>query len=292
MALEQVAQLARRAASDAHVLDALRTDPASVREPLNLSDAHLRALISAGSFTTARPVVTTSHTEALQSNAVAALEVGTLFPPDGQGQFPPPGDLPGAAAVVPHAPPAAPSRSSQPPNPTLGYGPNATPSPGAGIPSSGQAPGAGRTPLPGAGIPSSGQVPGAGRTPSVFQVPHGIPLAPAHTAPQAQGATPQTGTTAVTPRASGYSPIVSYPAGYQGNAVTLEGSATGSTGSYEPDNDTVTAVYDDQGFGVTAPELCTCECDVCEPAIVSIVAEVATSAQTAITSITAIAGLY
>jgi hypothetical protein len=254
MALVQVAQLARQAASDAGVLNALRDDPASVRGPLNLSDAQLRALISAGSFTTARPVVTTSHTEASQPNAIATLEVGTLFPPEGEGQFPAPGELPGSVGVAPHAPHATPTASptsSQPPHPVPSRSPIAAHSPDAGAPSSTQAPGAGRTPARG-------------------QVPQSVPRAAPHIAPQAQGATPRAVPRAVTPQAT----------------------AVISTGSGESNEEIVATDWDDQGSSGILPEPCTCDCGVCETAIVSIVAEVTAAAQTAITSITAIAGLH
>jgi hypothetical protein len=251
MALVQVAQLARQAASDAGVLNALRDDPASVRGPLNLSDAQLRALISAGSFTTARPVVTTSHTEASQPNTLAALEIGTLFPPEGQGQFPTPGELPGSVVVAPHAAPTASPTSSQPPHSVPSRSPLAAHSPDASA-------------------PSSAHAPGAGRTPAVGQAPQSTPRAPQHTAPQAQGATPR-----AVPR-----------------AVTPQGPTVISTGSGESIEEIAATGCDDQGSSGTPPEPCTCDCGVCETAIVSIVAEVTAAAQTAITSITAIAGLH
>jgi hypothetical protein len=282
MPLDQVAELARQAATDTNVLNALRDDPASVRAPLNLSDAQLRALVSAGSFTTARPAVTTSRVEPSQASAVAALEVGTLFPPEGEGQFPTPGELP-PIIVAPHAAPPSTPSSSQPPKSVPGR------APGSGHPPAATAPGAGRT-------PSAGQTPQAPP-----HTPQGVPSAPrSSAAPQPQHGTP-----------GGFTPAVSQPPRPPGTPVTPQATMPTPSGPGTPNGGSGAPVSNGQSTGsgspcagegqtnaqqmfsepVSTPQPCGCGCGVYETAIVSIMAEVTAAAQTAIASITATAGL-
>jgi hypothetical protein len=103
---ERVAELAKLAASDGSVLGALQDDPARIRKPLQLSEAQVRALISAGAFSSARPAKTTSEPQSANADSAELLQfgtlgtLGTLLPPEGSGAFPAPGELP----PVPTAP--------------------------------------------------------------------------------------------------------------------------------------------------------------------------------------------
>jgi hypothetical protein len=115
MNFDRVAKLAKLAASDSGVLTALQNDPARIRKPLQLSEAQVRALLSASAFSTARPALTTSRPENPVADA-AALQLGTLgtlLPPEGQGAFPGTGELPPpqAAPSVGHTPHGTPHGS-------------------------------------------------------------------------------------------------------------------------------------------------------------------------------------
>lgn len=259
MSLDQVAQLARQAASEDAVLRALQNDPSQIGKPLNLSDAHLRALISAGSFTTERPAFTTSTPQQSLAHQIATMDVGTLFPPEGQGQFPTPGELPPIVVAPQAAPAAAPLPGTVPrpisPQPKAPVSTPATPrSTPKATPISGQpqSPQSQRPPAaPTSGQPQSPQAPTytPGTTPTSNGTPQGTP------APSASGQTP-------------------------GQPV----QSSGSDGTPEQ------AVQ-------TSPAPCfqeTLEGESCCPylvAMVSIVAELSTVTQTALTAITAIAGI-
>jgi hypothetical protein len=231
----------------------------------------LRALISAGSFTTARPAASTSRSEASQASAIAALEVGTLFPPEGQGQLPAPGELP-PNVVAPHAPANSPNQS-QPPK----------------------------------SIPTTP----AAQAPQVLpHTPQVAPHAPQSAgAPQPQHGTPGAITPrAVTPR--GVTPAVRPTPGPPNGSVTSEAPGRNPAGSYEPAGWSGGSDSNGQGGGglqspfsgdakidalqtfselVPTSQSCGCNCGVCETALVSIVAQVTAAAQVAISSITAIA---
>ena len=130
MSLESVARLAELAATNSGVLSALQNDPSQIRKPLQLSDAQMHALISASSFTTERPVRTTSQPEAAVGNPADLMELGTLgtlLPPEGSGAFPSPAELP-PVPVAPKtvAPVPSPRTAPQMP-PRSGHVPAAPP---------------------------------------------------------------------------------------------------------------------------------------------------------------------
>jgi hypothetical protein len=272
LALDRVAELAKQAATDSGVLSALRDNPATIRTPLNLSDAHLRALISAGSFTSARPAATTSRVEESLASNVAAMQVATLFPPEGQGQFPTAGELP-PVAPVPHAAPsrvpaAAPRHT--PAAAPLGHAPAAAPhstppQPHSGSPQHKGAP-KGVTPRSTPGFaPSFSGTPGGTPGPTSTGTPG-----------TTTNGTPGTGTGSTGTTSGGSGQSSGTPSGAGGETGFVQQQAvSGGT----PVSSAVQATSD-----------CGC-CGSCEVAITSIVAEVATTAQTAIAAITAIAGL-
>ena len=242
--------------SDPGVLAALREDPSQTSASLNLSEAHLRALISAGSFTTARPAMTTSHTQQSLAGQIAAMEVGTLFPPEGQGQFPAPGELP-PTAVTPHGVPSGGAPQAAPTAVT----PHAAPIGHAPMPIP-----AGPRPASPFSAPQPGRVP-TGRTPAVGPTPmvapnSRIPSAPIIATPWTSGV----------PTARGPVP----PPSSKGQAPSPQGGVRGDgTGQQQ------------RGGPCSGRVTCCCAIEV---AVASIVADVSATAQAAITAITAIAG--
>jgi hypothetical protein len=177
MDLERVAKLAKLAASDSGVLNALQDDPARMRKPLQLSEAQVRALISASAFSTARPARTTSQPENAVVKSAELMQfgtlgtLGTLLPPEGSGAFPAPGELPpqpaAPASVAPgHHAPSAPGTPRA-----------VTPSPGTG-PTAPQShvPAATPTAVPRAGTPQTpSRTPAPSVTPSASSQGSGTP---------------------------------------------------------------------------------------------------------------------
>lgn len=265
MALDRVAELSKQAAADAGVLSALRNNPATIQTRLNLSEAHLRALISAGSFTSARPAATTSRAEESLSNNVAAIEVATLFPPEGQGQFAS-GELPPVAPVSSTAPAQVPASAPR-------QAPAVAPSGG------GSAPTAAPHSKPPQGAPQ-GVTPRS--TPSFVPSFSGGPGST--TAPGTTTGTPGSGTSGTgngTPGTTGATGVSSNTSSGGGSEAGL--MQQGPTVAWTPTTWAVQAA--------PASSDCGC-CGSSEVAITSIVAEVATTAETAIAAITAIAGLH
>jgi hypothetical protein len=274
MALDHVAELARQAADDDGVLQALRNDPVRIRKPLNLSEAQLRALISAGSFSTARPVVSTSQPVHSLASQIAAIDVGTLFPPEGQGQFPTPGELP-PIVVAPRSVPVA--------TPVAGVAPRPTPP----SPASGQAP---YTSAPVASAPQPRGTPVAPSAPQSTQTPQATavpgtsrtpatPVASTGT-PQAGTGTPSAGGQASSSGTGGESGQTSQGSGLAESSAQQQGSAFGQSAGQ------TVQVLPAPLVGVPTA-VC---CGACSTAMISIVAELSTTAQAAITAITAIAG--
>jgi hypothetical protein len=275
LALDRVAELSNQAAADAGVLSALRDNPATIQARLNLSDAHLRALISAGSFTSARPAATTSRAEESLSNDVAAIEVATLFPPEGQGQFAS-GELPPVAPVSSTAPAQVPASAPR-------QGPAVAPSGGGAAPTA--APHS-KPPQPHSASPQAKGAPQGvtpRSTPSFVPSFSGGPGST--TAPGTTTGTPGSGTSGtgngtpgVTTGATGVSSNTSSGGGSEAGLVQQ-----GPTATWTPTTWAVQAA--------PASSDCGC-CGSSEVAITSIVAEVTTTAETAIAAITAIAGLH
>ena len=257
MAFERVAHFARLAASDGEVLAALQDNPESMRQPLELSDGQVRALISASAFTSANPVHTSSRAEDPVGDTNNLMELGTLgtlLPPEGSGSFPAPGDLP-PAPVSPIA--AAPTPSAPSPKAVPGVAPHGT-SPFASAPQS-AAPNHSASPAhtPQAASPVS--APQASPTASTPSSAAPASSAPAFAAP-GRGAGPSAGSS---------QPIATAPSGASGTI----GQVVQSCGT--------TPIQATSG-------VCGCSCDV---GILAIVAEVSATAQAAITAITALAGM-
>jgi hypothetical protein len=260
MSFESVARLAELAATDSGILSALQDDPARIRKPLQLSEAQVRALVSAGSFTSGRPARTTSQAEAAVTDPAVLMQLGTLgtlLPPEGSGAFPSPADLPppqsAPAAVAPvHAAPS----------------PQATPA----APQS-------RGPAPGSHSPSA--------TP-------GSP-APRSVTPQSPSTAPQSG---ASPGSSGQTPGTpsggAVPAsGSQGSPASSSGaqpSASQTGGSSTPIQTQPTQTPGNLVVGLPqAPRLRGC-CG-CEVGMIALTAQTSATAQAALTAITAIAAL-
>jgi hypothetical protein len=266
MSLDQVAQLAHQAASEESVLQALRNDPAQISTPLNLSDAHLRALISAGSFTTARPAFTTSTPQQSLAHQIAAMDVGTLFPPEGQGQFPTPGELP-PVVVAPHSAPTAAPVAGTAPRPI-------SPQPKAPV-STPAAPVASGSPQP-RSTPKATPISGQPQSPQPQRPPTTTPTSGQPQSPQAPIST------------SGPAPTVSgtsqgTPAGGSGQTPGQAAQSSGADQIPEQVAEQSPSPCFQQTFEGTS-------CCPCLVAMVSIVAELSTVTQTALTAITALAG--
>lgn len=266
MSLEHVAALAERVANDSAARAALRDDPAQMRKPLRLSEAQVRALISASSFSTARPVVTTSAEGGLLATTGDAL-LGTLLPPEGSG-FPSTSELPpqtgGITPAPAHGTPHAAPHHAGP------ISPNVRPTPQHGAP----------TATPGAPTRGSGPT-----------VPQGsMPQTPASQAPATGGTA-----SGMTPAGSGTGGAVATQGSPACNGPVSTGTLSGN-GAVEVGQEGVThgaeAAQDGsvtvgvvRGKRLTA---CRCSCDV---AMTALVGQVSATAQTTLTGITAIASL-
>ncbi len=277
MPMDQVAELARQVANDGGVLQALQQDPTRITKPLNLSEPQLRALISAGSFSTVRPVMTTSVPVHSLANQIATMDVESLFPPEGQGEFSP-GELPPPTAAAPHSVPSA--------SPIAG----APPRPAAPTPSAGQAPhsGAPTAAAPQASTaPAAHSAPGAGFTPAAPVTSTGTPQTGTTPLPGdgqtsssdgGQGSSQQTGSASNQPPGTGQTGDFGQQTGSMlGQAVPTSGQYAGQT----------LQLFRAPSAGVTAPSCCGAS----HIATIAIVAQLSTTAQAGITAITAIAGL-
>ena len=281
MALERVAHFARLAASDGGVLAALQDDPESMRQPLELSEAQVHALISASAFTSDKPVHTTSRAEDPVGDTTNLMELGTLgtlLPPEGSGAFPAPGELP-PAPVAPVAPIAVTPTYPVPPKGTPRVAPPSFPP---------------MTHVPQSAAPTQPPTPTSPST-SPTTSPSQVISTPAR-APY--------GSPAMGPRSYG-SPVVSSPVyattgGSRGPAsggpqqtVTASTGAQGTSGQvvqrYGTAQTTTIPASNTPSFTVpTAPGSCGCACEV---GMIAIVAQLSATAQSAITAITAIAGM-
>ncbi|HEV2578999.1 MAG TPA: hypothetical protein VGU25_17470 [Acidobacteriaceae bacterium] len=259
MSLESVARLAELAATDSGVLSALQNDPSQIRKPLQLSDAQMRALISASSFTTDRPVRTTSQPEPAVGNAADLMELGTLgtlLPPEGSGAFPTPADLP-PGPVTPKT--VAPVHVSPRPQPAPQTPPRSGPV----------------APQHGGPIPVS---------------PSPAPLSPSPQSSTPQG-TPSVPRSSVTPGSSTQTPATP-------SSVTVPGSqqVSTATSSGTPQSASQPQVYTAMptlftqvpGLPMTLKPGGCCGCEV---GMVALTAQLSATAQAALTAITAIAGL-
>ncbi len=270
MPMDQVAELARQVANDGGVLQALQQDPTRISKPLNLSEPQLRALISAGSFSTLRPVMTTSVPVHSLASQIATMDVESLFPPEGQGQFAP-GELPPSPAAAPHSVPRAAPIAGVPPRPT--------------------APSSGGGPAPHSGAPTA-SAPQASTAPAAHTAPQA-----SHT-PKAPTATPGTGFTPAAPVASAGTPQAGTTPPSSGGQTSSSGGGQDfgqQTGSMLGQAGPAFGQYAGQtlqsfrapSVGVTAPGCCGAS----HIATIAIVAQLSTTAQAGITAITAIAGL-
>jgi hypothetical protein len=268
MPMDQVAELARQAANDDGVLRALQYDPTRIRKPLNLSEPQLRALISAGSFSTVRPVMTTSVAGHSLANQIAAMDVESLFPPEGQGQFPTPGELPPSPIASPVA--------GVPPRPT-------PPSP------TGEAP---QASAPTAAAPHISGAPVAHSAPQSNKTPQAPTAAPGHTpaSPVASTGTQQTGTGRPSDggqtASSGSGDDLGQQTGSASDQTPGSGQQMGSASGQDAGQ--TFQAYPAPFIGVPASSCC---CGACPTAMIAIVAQLSTTAQAGITAITAIAGL-
>jgi hypothetical protein len=245
MDFEGVAKLARLAASDSSILTALQDDPARIRKPLQLSEAQVRALISAGAFSTARRARTTSEPENAVANSTELMQfgtlgtLGTLLPPEGSGAFPAPGELPPA--------PVAPTFAA----------PSHTPSvPGA----------------PRAATPSPGNAPRS-RVPAV--TPAAVPRT---TTPQAPSRTPASPLTPSAPRQGSGSPAVATGS----TSVTV--ASTGPNANQQAQMMRTPGTAATGLRKASAPSSC-CSCDTGMVAITAQVSTTAQATITAITAI-------
>ncbi len=279
MALERVAHFARLAASDGGVLAALQDDPESMRQPLELSEAQVHALISASAFTSDKPVHTTSRAEDPVGDTTNLMELGTLgtlLPPEGSGAFPAPGELP-PVPVSPAAPIAVTPTYPVPPKGTPRVAPPSNPP---------------MTHAPQSAAPTQPPTPTA---PSPSTSPSQVISTPART---------PYGSPAAVPRSYG-SPVVYSPAyattvvsrgpasGSPQQTITTSSGAQGTSGQavqrYGTAQTTTIPASNTPSFTVpTAPGSCGCACEV---GMIAIVAQLSATAQSAITAITAIAGM-
>jgi hypothetical protein len=278
MAFERVAHFARLAASDGGILSALQDNPESMRQPLDLSEAQVRALISASAFTSDKPVRTTSRAEDPVGNLTNLMELGTLgtlLPPEGSGAFPAPGELP-PAPLAPKSIAPQNSAPTAPPTVTPPSSPSATPVPQSAAPTSPPA-----TPAPQSAAPTQPSAPTS--APQAAPTPVSTTVA----APQSSGtpvsSSPVATSGAGTGQTSG-SPqqTVAMPAGSQGTG----GQAEESCGTALAPTLPAPNIQRISVPAATGP--CGCSCDV---GMIAIVAQVSTTAQAAITAITAIAGM-
>ncbi len=270
MAFERVAHFARLAASDGGVLAALRDDPESMRQPLELSEAQVHALISAGAFTSDKPVKTTSVAEDPVGDTTNLMELGTLgtlLPPEGSGAFPAPGELPPAPitpiAVAPtYAPPPSGIPKTAPPS-----SPPVTPVPQSAAPAQPSTPTSPPRATPTQSFapqlvpPATPQVPSAPVAPSPVYPTLGVSTGPTPGSPQ------QTVTTS--------------SAAQTANGTVVQRYGTALTATIPPSNTSSFTVP-------TAPGSCSCSCEV---EMIAIVAQLSATAQSAITAIAAIAGM-
>jgi hypothetical protein len=283
MAFERVAHFARLAASDSGVLSALQDDPESMRQPLDLSEAQVRALISASAFTSAKPVRTTSRAEDPVGDTTNLMDLGTLgtlLPPEGSGAFPAPGDLPpvlGAPVAV--APQHATPTGNGAPKGVPPSSPPVTIAPQHAAPTSPP-----MTPVPQSAAPAQTASPTA---PPQAASPVFAPQA-GTTAPQASAVPVSYGPVSATPVAS---PGQAYGSPQQ--TLSTAAGEQGTAGQVEESDGTapipiVTAPTLQRFTVPTASGSCGCSCDV---GMIAIVAQVSSTAQAAITAITAIAGM-
>jgi hypothetical protein len=290
MTIERVAQFAKMAANDSGILAALQNNPENFRHSLQLSEPQVRALISASSFTTDKPVRTTSLAEDPVGDLTKLMNLGTLgtlLPPEGSGAFPMPAELPPtltAPITTPprQAPKVAPAvHGGAPPKPQVpssGNTPVGGNTPG-GNPPLGTAPSSpSRTPTPQAGLAPTGQP--TGRTPISYSPSATVSSNPVQS-------TPSPGNGGSSPGYSNSSPGDSSPA---------QGSSTADTGNQVAEN---SAPAQSQPMSLRATQMynvpesmgrcgCGCSCDV---GMIAVVAQVSATAQAAITAITAIAGM-
>jgi hypothetical protein len=255
----------------------LRDDPARIRKPLQLSQAQVRALISAGAFSTARPAKTTSQSENSVDNLAELMQfgtlgtLGTLLPPEGSGAFPAPGDLP-PAPVAPTA--TVPSHQA----PSANVTPPATAPPSRAAPQSHvplpTSPRGGRPVLAG---PTASGAPVVSVTPSASGSPGAAPR-------QTPAAAPSASTMGSGSPAKGVGSTVVTVAPISTNGVTDESSGNQQQSVGPGLVGRVVAV---RGPRATTSRSC-CSCDT---GMVAIAAQVSATAQSTITALTAIAGL-
>ncbi len=272
MPMDQVAELARQVANDDGVLRALQHDPTQIRKPLNLSEPQLRALISAGSFSTVRPVMTTSVPVNSLASQIATMDVESLFPPEGQGQFVP-GELPPSPAAAPHSVPTAAPHSV----PTAAPHSVPTAAPIAGVPPRSAAPSQSGGQAPHSGTPQSSHTPQAPTTTP------GTGFTPA--APVTSSGTPQAGTSPPSDGGQTSSSGAGEDSGQQ-TGSTSDQYAPGQYASGQYAGQTLQA-FPASSVGVPAAGCCGSS----QIAMIAIVAQLSTTAQAGITAITAIAGL-
>ena len=264
MALARVTELVKQAASNKGILNALQNDPARIRQPLQLSEAHVRALMSAGGFSAVRPALTTSQSQYAAATEGSVGPMGTLQPPEGFG-LPGSGEIPPVIAF-PNSPTTtvpAPSGRPKGPAPTKAPNPTANPNPGANTQSN---PNPNPAPMSGGPGPAS-----KSQGPSQTSPSNATPATASPTTtvlggtPSNQGMTgvPSQSVSTVTPAPNGYAGV---PSQAQRNTETVYGSSPGMTR--------------------------TAGCCASELAMLAIFAQVSTTAQTAITAITAIAALH
>jgi len=225
-----------------------------MRSPLNLSEAQVRALISAGSFTTTRPVATTSKPRETLAGQIATMQMGTLLPPEGQGGFtlaelPPVAKAP---RVSPVSPPVS-SRAPQPKGTQPGTGPIAQPA----------------APKPVPAAPVSHVTTPAAKVPGVPKPP-GAPM--------------------FVPHPPGPIPTGS-PGPSTSNGGSRQGSGETTQTPQEPCEPTQGGAAVQSASQYIQGPCGQSSCCACATAMIAIVAEISTTAQAAITAITAMAGM-
>jgi hypothetical protein len=290
MALERVTQLLSRVANDPADLSALSENPALSLQPKQLGDAHLRALISAGAFSSVKPAATTSEPDFAFVAGGAPTGLGTLQPPEGSGDLPDPNELPPTLAPV-NTPVPVPSKTPalNPAPPPIGPVPNPAPkggnSPGPGaVPLAGPPPhGLSQSPSP-KSVNSPG--PGANPLPGPTPVPQAVPTSVAAPIPQSGPVpygvnNPGQAPVRTAPAPAGLSSQTNIGRGGSSSQAAPGPSAAGRVAAYVAPGSATS--YTAQPGGQPAG------CCPCATAILAIVAQTAITSQTAMASIVAMA---
>ena len=237
----------------------------------------MRALISGGAFSTARRAVTTSQPTEAAADEISDPNLGTLLPPEGQGQLPGTGELPPPIGPAPQGEtPRAPSPASS--------APRLTP---AAVPS-------GRAPLTSAPVSSAPRISSPAPQSSTPQsstpqssAPKSLTPAAASSGSTAQGSVPTQAGNGTSSSTGGFSTSSSAATTLPGS-VSDDGQNYGQTGQISIGQTSGRSLVTpgQNTFGQAPVNNCCCSSHL---AMISLVAQVSTTAQASLTAITAIA---